>query len=45
LLHYAVLSPKLETGGALAGLHDASKEIRIEVKDLEKVLNTAGLES
>ena len=45
LLHYAVLSTKLETGEALARLHDASKEIKIEVADLEKVLNTAGLDS
>ena len=45
LLHYAVLSPKLETGETPAELHDASKEIKIEVTDLEKVLNTAGLES
>lgn len=45
LLHYAVLSPKLETGEAPAGLHDASKEIKIEVTDLEKVLNAAGLKS
>jgi capsular polysaccharide biosynthesis protein/glycosyltransferase involved in cell wall biosynthesis len=45
LLHYAVLSPKLETVGAFTELHDASKEIRITVKDLEKVLNTAGLDN
>jgi capsular polysaccharide biosynthesis protein len=45
LLHYAVLSPKLKTGEAPAGLHDASKEVKIEVTDLEKVLNNAGLDS